>query len=680
MIKVRNLTESLEKKYNLDEDSAPIEELSFNDIMDQEIPTGDMGWYAEDHPNWTQESDYIKEDYEDGWEIPKNEIKDNFLTLSNDPYAPDPFQWEYDYLGSDKTPDELTQKVVGILRLKGFEVGDNVKNWPELVADELSEEEMLNLMAAGCKIIDNGDKYIITDEEILDERYEYESEEEIDDILYDDSLTDEEKKQAIDDIYSRYKSNGDWYNESFKNSKANKPLTEAYRFKPIPEDPDMWGCDTDEEFQEILNLEGEEIVNIVKATNGAPYYDITFANGEKLFGVAQNCIYMSTDESLQEDVKNKEPKYYIVAKFNSSLHLDKYKDYEGKYLHWDFNSYAPWFHESPEFAFLFDIDNYKKEFEYELSMFNNNHWPFYLPEDEFEFEVYCPSINEKKTLGSVDDFKEQLRHYNESLHEDWYDEDKYSLVGQDGNAFALMGYTAKCMKECGLRDEISKMREEAMSSDYNNLICVCDSYVQKCNDIARDMGESLNEDTINATTDMINTYMKANGEKPGTDAQYFSGTLDNDDVYDYRTEESKSLRPYSDQYKYLQAVKHGPEWEEAHTGNKYSDFGDMSEMELMAARSHAHQAQKNLLSRARSKHPKNESLNESIAGDIIFEKVEDIIREKIQSEIIDNLAVVISAEVPEYNPDWCTDSSNASNIAADKLANELATDLMFNLE
>ena len=79
----------------------------------------------------------------------------------------------------------------------------------------------------------------------------------------------------------------------------------------------------------------------------------------------------------------------------------------------------------------------------------------------------------------------------ESLDEDWdddyYDEDKYSLVGQDGNAFALMGYTAKCMKECGLRDEIEKMREEAMSSDYNNLISVCDSYVQKCNDIARDM-------------------------------------------------------------------------------------------------------------------------------------------------------------------------------------------------
>lgn len=83
---------------------------------------------------------------------------------------------------------------------------------------------------------------------------------------------------------------------------------------------------------------------------------------------------------------------------------------------------------------------------------------------------------------------------NESYEDNWYDEgEKYSLVGQDGNAFALMGYTARCMKECGLRNEISEMREKAMSGDYNNLICVCDEYVQRCNEIAGDMDESLKE-------------------------------------------------------------------------------------------------------------------------------------------------------------------------------------------
>lgn len=78
----------------------------------------------------------------------------------------------------------------------------------------------------------------------------------------------------------------------------------------------------------------------------------------------------------------------------------------------------------------------------------------------------------------------------------------------------------------------------------------------------------------------------------------------------------------------------------------------------------------------------NESkeLNESTAGDIIWEKVRDVIREKIESEIIDNLAMVINSEVPEYNPDWCAESSNQSQWAADKLAEELATELMFELE
>ena len=33
-----------------------------------------------------------------------------------------------------------------------------------------------------------------------------------------------------------------------------------------------------------------------------------------------------------------------------------------------------------------------------------------------------------------------------------YIHEEYSLVGQDGNAFALMGYTARCMKECGLHE------------------------------------------------------------------------------------------------------------------------------------------------------------------------------------------------------------------------------------
>ena len=66
---------------------------------------------------------------------------------------------------------------------------------------------------------------------------------------------------------------------------------------------------------------------------------------------------------------------------------------------------------------------------------------------------------------------------------------KYSLVGQDGNAFALMGYTARALKREGLRDLVPQMQKEATSGDYNNLICVCDRYLDKANEAAGDVEE-----------------------------------------------------------------------------------------------------------------------------------------------------------------------------------------------
>lgn len=58
----------------------------------------------------------------------------------------------------------------------------------------------------------------------------------------------------------------------------------------------------------------------------------------------------------------------------------------------------------------------------------------------------------------------------------------YTLVGVDGNALAIVGYTARALKETGHRDLVTKMRGEALSGDYNNLICVCDSYINIANE------------------------------------------------------------------------------------------------------------------------------------------------------------------------------------------------------
>ena len=61
---------------------------------------------------------------------------------------------------------------------------------------------------------------------------------------------------------------------------------------------------------------------------------------------------------------------------------------------------------------------------------------------------------------------------------------KYTLVGQDGNAFALMGYTSKALKREGLGDKVKGMMDEATSGDYNNLIRVCMKYLDMANEKA----------------------------------------------------------------------------------------------------------------------------------------------------------------------------------------------------
>ena len=60
----------------------------------------------------------------------------------------------------------------------------------------------------------------------------------------------------------------------------------------------------------------------------------------------------------------------------------------------------------------------------------------------------------------------------------------YSLVGVDGNAYSIMGYTANALKRSGLRDKVDEMREKAMSGDYYNLIAICDEYIDMANEAA----------------------------------------------------------------------------------------------------------------------------------------------------------------------------------------------------
>lgn len=63
---------------------------------------------------------------------------------------------------------------------------------------------------------------------------------------------------------------------------------------------------------------------------------------------------------------------------------------------------------------------------------------------------------------------------------------KYSLVGVDGNAYAVMGYTAMALRREGLVDMVDEMHDRATAGDYDNLLRVCMEYVDKANEAAED--------------------------------------------------------------------------------------------------------------------------------------------------------------------------------------------------
>lgn len=52
------------------------------------------------------------------------------------------------------------------------------------------------------------------------------------------------------------------------------------------------------------------------------------------------------------------------------------------------------------------------------------------------------------------------------------------LIGQDGNAFAIMNSVVRALRKAGYDpEEIKQYREEAMSGDYNHLLTVTGHWV-----------------------------------------------------------------------------------------------------------------------------------------------------------------------------------------------------------
>ena len=52
------------------------------------------------------------------------------------------------------------------------------------------------------------------------------------------------------------------------------------------------------------------------------------------------------------------------------------------------------------------------------------------------------------------------------------------LVGEDGNAFAILGRVVQALKQGGVsKEEIAQFREEATSGDYDHLLVTVTSWV-----------------------------------------------------------------------------------------------------------------------------------------------------------------------------------------------------------
>jgi hypothetical protein len=59
-----------------------------------------------------------------------------------------------------------------------------------------------------------------------------------------------------------------------------------------------------------------------------------------------------------------------------------------------------------------------------------------------------------------------------------YPKIKVQLVGQDGNAFAIMGAVSKALRSGGVSsEEINEFTTESMSGDYNHLLQIAMKWV-----------------------------------------------------------------------------------------------------------------------------------------------------------------------------------------------------------
>jgi len=54
---------------------------------------------------------------------------------------------------------------------------------------------------------------------------------------------------------------------------------------------------------------------------------------------------------------------------------------------------------------------------------------------------------------------------------------RVKLIGEDGNAFAILGKVKRALVKAGMHEEAKAFMEEATAGDYNNLLACVQRYV-----------------------------------------------------------------------------------------------------------------------------------------------------------------------------------------------------------
>lgn len=57
---------------------------------------------------------------------------------------------------------------------------------------------------------------------------------------------------------------------------------------------------------------------------------------------------------------------------------------------------------------------------------------------------------------------------------------KVKLLGNDGNAFYILGVVRRALEKAGYGDLAKQYMKEATAGDYNNLLAVTQEYVEVC--------------------------------------------------------------------------------------------------------------------------------------------------------------------------------------------------------